>query len=235
MSHCLLVDSDPDECASLQEYLQPHGLAVEALADGELLHHRLPAGDVDLLLLDLTRPDTNGLRLCQWVKQQWPALPVILFIAPGDALSRVLGLALGANDCFDKPFEPRELLARIKCPPRRSQVEVTAAASSPTLHFVGWTFDRLHHRLRAPDGSSVALLTSEYLLLSAFVDHPEQVLGRENLRDLMQTPASSSNDYCVDHAVMRLREKLLHGGGSPLIRTVHEEGYCFEVPVESLQ
>jgi len=235
MTRCLLVDDDHAIRTLLLDYLQSFGFVVEALADGAALRRRLPAGGVDLLLLDLMLPDEHGLGLCQWVKQQQPALPVIMLTAQGDPLSRVLGLELGADDYLPKPFEPRELVARIKAVLRRGHVVYAAAASSPSLRFGGWTFDRLRQLLQAPDGTIVALSSSEYRLLSAFVDHPGQVLGRDRLLELSRTPGAVANDRSIDLAVSRLRGKLLNSGGAPLIRTVRGEGYRFEVPVEAMR
>jgi two-component system OmpR family response regulator len=229
----LLVDDDPAIRTLLLDYLKSFGLTVEALADGAALRRRLPVGGVDLLLLDLMLPDENGLGLCQWAKQQWPALPVIMLTAQGDPLSRVLGLELGADDYLPKPFEPRELVARIKAVLRRGQVLAAANAAPTTLRFHGWSFDRLRHQLLAPDGTVVPLSAAEFRLLSAFAEHPGQVLSRDRLLELSRAPGAAANDRSIDLAVSRLRGKLLNSGGAPLIRTVRGEGYRFDPAVEA--
>jgi two-component system, OmpR family, response regulator len=228
MTRCLLVDDDPAIRSLLLDYLNRFGLHAEAVPDGATLRARLPRGGVDVLLLDLMLPDDDGLALCQWVKKTQPQLPVIMLTAQGDPLSRVLGLELGADDYVPKPFEPRELVARIKAVLRRGAG--AAAASSPaTLQFIGWRFDRIRRELISPDGTLVALSAAEFRLLSAFVDHPGRVLGRERLIELTRTAGVDVNDRAIDLAVSRLRAKF--GGaaaGQGLIRTVRGEGYLFD-------
>ncbi|MFO1340206.1 MAG: response regulator, partial [Burkholderiaceae bacterium] len=165
MTRCLLVDDDPEIRTLLLGYLRGFGLEAEAVADGAALRRRLPQGGIDLLLLDLMLPGEDGLSLCQWAKRRWPALPVIMLTAQGDPLSRVLGLELGADDYVPKPFEPRELVARIKAVLRRGTA-LAAAAPAGEVRFGGWSFDRLHRQLVAPDGVVVALSAAEFRLLS---------------------------------------------------------------------
>ncbi len=228
MTRCLLVDDDPEIRTLLLGYLQRFGLEAEAVADGASLRRRLPQGGIDLLLLDLMLPGEDGLSLCQWAKRRWPALPVIMLTAQGDPLSRVLGLELGADDYLPKPFEPRELVARIKAVLRRGSA-VAATAPATEARFGGWVFDRLRRQLLAPDGVVVALSAAEFRLLSAFVDHPGQVLGRDRLLALSHAPGAVANDRSVDLAVSRLRGKLGDGAdGQPLIRTIRGEGYRFD-------
>jgi two-component system OmpR family response regulator len=226
MTRCLLVDDDHDIRALLLNYLQPFSIEAEAVADGAGLRRRLPQGGIDVLLLDLMLPDENGLALCEWVKQGWPALPVIMLTAQGDPLSRVLGLELGADDYLPKPFEPRELVARIKAVLRRGNA--LAAAPANELRFGGWLFDRLRRQLVANDGVVVALSAAEFRLLSAFVDHPGQVLSRDRLLDLSRAPGVVVSDRSIDLAVSRLRGKLGDDEGQPLIRTIRGEGYLFD-------
>ncbi len=226
---CLLVDDDPGIRQLLQAYLQQHGMQVEALVDGASLRRRLPAPDVDLLILDLMLPDDNGLTLCQWVREVQPTLPLIMLTAQGDPISRVLGLEMGADDYLPKPFEPRELVARIKAVLRRGRGTAAAADDSTELRFQGWTFDRLRRQLMAPDGSVVALSAAEFRLLTALCAHPRKALSRERLLDLTRAPGTEVNDRSIDLAVSRLRAKLGDGGATPtLIRTLRGEGYLFD-------
>jgi len=231
MTRCLLVDDDPAIRDLLVDYLRPFGMFVESLQDGAGLRRRLPMAGIDVLLLDLMLPDESGLELCQWVKQSSPGLPVIMLTAQGDPLSRVLGLELGADDYLPKPFEPRELVARIKAVLRRSPGKQMANALS-MARFAGWVFDRLRRELTGPDGAVVSLSAAEFRLLSAFVDHPQRVLGRERLLELTVGSASDVSDRSVDLAVSRLRGKL--GDSSPqrpIIRTLRGQGYMFDVKV----
>jgi two-component system, OmpR family, response regulator len=227
LPRCLVVDDDAAIRALLAGFLQQHGLQVETAPDGAALRRRLPQGQLDILVLDLMLPDDNGLVLCQWAKSQQPGLPVIMLTAQGDPVSRVLGLELGADDYLAKPFEPRELVARIKAVLRRGQAP---GAKSAELRFAGWTFDRLRRQLLAPDGAVVALSAAEYRLLNAFVENPGRVLTRDRLLDLTRAPGTEVSDRSIDLAVSRLRGKL---GEPPVIRTLRGEGYLFDVPVES--
>jgi two-component system, OmpR family, response regulator len=228
---CLVVDDDAAIRSLLAAFLQQHGMQVEALPDGAALRRRLPQGDADMLVLDLMLPDDNGLALCQWAKGLQPGLPVIMLTAQGDPASRVLGLELGADDYLPKPFEPRELVARIKAVLRRGQ---PAPGRSAELCFAGWTFDRLRRQLLAPDGTVVALSAAEYRLLNAFVENPGRVLSRERLLDLTRAPGTEVNDRSIDLAVSRLRGKLGDGTrAAPIIRTLRGEGYLFDMQVQA--
>ena len=122
MTRCLLVDDDPDIRTLVAAYLRRHGMDPEVAGDGAALRRRLPDPALDLLILDVMLPDDDGLALCQWVRQVQPTLPVIMLTAQGDPTSRVLGLELGADDYVTKPFEPRELVARIRAVLRRGRV-----------------------------------------------------------------------------------------------------------------
>ncbi|MBS0444615.1 MAG: response regulator transcription factor [Proteobacteria bacterium] len=230
MTHALLVDDDFDLRALVSDYLQRYGMRVTAVADGASLKRLLPVGGYDVLLLDLMLPDANGLDLCRWVRSSVPALPVIMLTAQGDPTSRVIGLEVGADDYLPKPFEPRELVARINAVLRRSQGQAEAPMPPEVLlRFNGWTFDRLARQLTSPDDVQVALSNAEYRLLCAFVEHPRRVLSRDRLLDLSRAPGVDITDRAIDLAVSRLRGKL---GDSPqqqaLIRTVRGEGYVFD-------
>jgi two-component system, OmpR family, response regulator len=230
MTRCLIVDDDHAIRTLLQDYLRGFGFEAEAVADGAARRARLPEGGIDVLLLDLMLPDEDGLALCQWAKKVSPTLPVIMLTAQGDPLSRVLGLELGADDYLPKPFELRELVARIKAVLRRGSALMASAQAAAPVHFGGWQFDRLERRLLSPEGVVVPLSATEFRLLSALVDHPRQVLGREKLLSLSSVSGASAgalpSDRSIDLAISRLRGKL----GAPLIRTVRGEGYRFDPP-----
>jgi two-component system, OmpR family, response regulator len=232
MIRCLLVDDDEAIRTLLVDFLQQHGMAVEALADGASFRGRVADADVDLLLLDLMLPDDDGLALCRWIKQQRPALPVIMLTAQGDPISRVLGLEIGADDYVPKPFEPRELVARIRAVLRRGQAVATAAGT--VVAFAGWRFDRLQRALRAPDGTVVPLSATEFRLLDALIEHAGQVLSRERLLQLTQGGGAAASERSIDLAVSRLRGKLGETGGAPLIRTMRGAGYLLDAtPVDA--
>jgi two-component system OmpR family response regulator len=242
MTHALIVDDDIELRTLVADYLQRYGMRVTALGSGSELRRALPQDTCkgnepfDVLLLDLMLSDANGLDLCRWVRGV-SSLPIIMLTARGDPASRIVGLELGADDYLAKPFEPRELVARIGAVLRRSGTGrgATSPANAPTvsLHFKGWTFDRLGRRLHSPRQVVVALSNAEFKLLSAFVDHPKRVLSRDRLLELSRSPGVEVTDRAIDLAVSRLRQKL---GDSPrepaLIRTMRGEGYLFDADVD---
>jgi len=235
MTHALLVDDDTELRTLVADYLQRYGMQVTALADGAALRRALPDPRFDLLLLDLMLPDANGLDLCRWVRAS-SNLPIIMLTAQGDPASRIVGLELGADDYLPKPFEPRELVARINAVLRRagSRPAVDAAEPATSLRFKGWAFDRLGRQLCSPQQVMVALSNAEFRLLCAFVDHPRRVLSRDRLLDLTRAPGVDVTDRAIDLAVSRLRQKLVDPERGPeLIRTVRGEGYVFDADVES--
>lgn len=235
MIRCWLVDDDAEIRALLPGYLQGFGFAVTAVHDGPALRQSLasrPAPEV--LLLDLMLPGEDGLSLCQWIKRERPEVPVLMLTAQGDPMSRVLGLELGADDYLPKPFEPRELVARIKAVMRRGQGAAPGGTPAATVRFDGWSFDRMRRELVARDGTVLALSAAEFRLLSAFVEHAGRALARDRLIDLTRTRDADVGGRSVDLAVSRLRAKLGSASdGQPLIRTVRGEGYVFDAKVRS--
>ena len=230
MTRCLVVDDDPEIRSSLCSYLQGWGLQAQAAADGAAMRRLVQAGAADLVLLDLMLPGEDGLSLLRWLQQQHPQLPVIMLTARGDPMSRVVGLELGADDYVAKPFEPRELIARIQAVLRRGQRGGAAAARM--ARFAGWRFDRVARQLLTAGDVTVPLSSAEFRLLSAFVDHPGRVLSRDRLLELTRAPGVEVNDRSIDLAVSRLRAKLGDTSREPvLLRTVRGEGYLFDVEV----
>ncbi len=231
MTRCLVVDDDPEIRSSLCSYLQSYGLQAQAAADGAVMRRLVQAGAADLVLLDLMLPGEDGLSLLRWLQQQHPNLPVIMLTARGDPMSRVVGLELGADDYVAKPFEPRELIARIQAVLRRGQRGGAAAAR--VVRFAGWRFDRVARQLLSAEDVAVPLSAAEFRLLSAFVEHPGRVLSRERLLELTRAPSVDVNDRSIDLAVSRLRAKLGDTSREPtLLRTVRGEGYLFDVGVQ---
>ena len=224
---CLLVDDDPGIRELLTGFLLPFNMRLDAVADGAGMRQRLPSPEVDVLLLDVMLPGESGLDLCQWVKRAQPGLPVIMLTAQGDTLSRVLGLELGADDYLPKPFEPRELVARIRAVLRSTASDRPVPAPG-RLRIGAWQFDRVQRRLYDPEGVMLTLSAAEYRLLVAFVDHPDQALSRERLLELTRAPGVEANERSIDLAVSRLRSKLGEPDASHgLIRTLRGTGYLF--------
>jgi len=238
MIRCLLVDDDHEIRASLQAYLQRFAMLVETASSGAEMRQRMAAEAFDVIVLDLMLPDENGLSLCHWAQQTHEAR-VIMLTAQGDPASRILGLEVGADDYIGKPFEPRELVARIHAVLRRSHKSEQPKQDKDvtqrrTVSFQGWTFDRVLRQLLSPQQIVVALSSAEFRLLAAFVDKPGRVLSRDALIDLTRAPGVDVNDRSIDLAVSRLRQKL---GDSPrepaLIKTMRGEGYLFDARVDA--
>ena len=234
MMHCLVVDDDAEIRTSLTAYLQGFGWQVSAAADGGAMRQMLAAGRPDAIVLDLMLPGEDGLSLLRWLSTQADAPPVLMLTARGDTMSRVIGLELGADDYLAKPFEPRELVARLQALVRRTTKGQAAALGDDTrtLRFGRWRFDRLARQLINADDVGIALSSAEFRLLAAFVQRPGRVLSRDQLIELTRAPGVEVNDRSIDLAVSRLRAKLGDTAREPaLIRTVRGEGYLFDAEV----
>ncbi|CAH0348044.1 response regulator transcription factor [Aquabacterium sp. CECT 9606] len=234
MNRCLVVDDDGEIRDSVRDYLQRFGMAVTTASCGAEMRRLVQSGTFDVIVLDLMLPDDNGLALCRWV-QDTAGTPVIMLTAQGDPASRVLGLEVGADDYLAKPFEPRELVARINAVLRRAQKgERGKEDAQRVVQFKGWKFDRLLRQLVSPQDVVVALSSAEYRLLAAFVERPGRVLSRDQLIDLTRAPGVEVNDRSIDLAVSRLRQKLGDSSREPLlIKTMRGEGYLFDVKVQA--
>jgi two-component system, OmpR family, response regulator len=232
MHKCLVVDDDSEIREGIRDYLQRFGMSVTTASCGAETRQLVQVETFDVIVLDLMLPDDNGLAVCRWVQENH-GTPIIMLTAHGDPNSRILGLEVGADDYLPKPFEPRELVARINAVLRRAQKgERHKEDKQRVLSFHGWQFDRLVRQLVSPDGIVVALSSAEYRLLSAFVDHPGRVLSRDRLIDLTRAPGVDVNDRSIDLAVSRLRQKLGdQSRNSNLIKTMRGEGYLFDVKV----
>jgi two-component system OmpR family response regulator len=224
------VEDDAEIRDLVASYLQAYGMAVTGVATAAEMRRALRPGLFDVVLLDLMLPDANGLDLCREIRGN-SQVPLIMLTAQGDPVSRVIGLEMGADDYLGKPFEPRELVARVHAVMRRANPKLEASSGEKAVaRFKGWTFHRLKRQLIAPDQTMVTLSGAEYRLLSVLVDHAGQVLTREKLLDLTQAPGVQASDRSVDLAVSRLRQKLRDAGqGNDLIRTMRGEGYLFAV------
>ncbi len=238
MSRCLLVDDDGEIRVTLADYLQRYGLKVTAVGSADQMFRALKQDCYDIIVLDVMLPDGNGIELCRELRRTRD-VPVIMLTALGDPISRVVGLEIGADDYVGKPFEPRELVARIHVVLRRTAKGAAASdhpeqdLPAPRVMFAGWSLDRLKRVLVSPADVVLPLSSAEYRLLTAFVEHAGRVLGRDELVALTSVPGTDVNGRSVDLAVSRLRQKL---GDSPrqpaLIRTVRGEGYLFDVQVQ---
>lgn len=233
--HILVVDDDRDIRALVGDYLRRNGYRVELAADGRQMRAALASGRFDLVVLDIMLPGEDGLALCRDLRTR-SGLPILMLTARADPFDRVLGLEMGADDYLTKPFEPRELLARIRSVLRRAQALPAnlAAAAARRYRFAGWTLDMESHELKAQDGVVVVLSGAEYRLLEAFLTHPNRVLTRDQLMDLTRGRDAEPFDRSIDLRVSRLRQKLGDSARAPtLIKTLRNEGYILAAAVEA--
>jgi two-component system OmpR family response regulator len=228
----LVVDDDAEIRTSLAAYLAGFSWQVTAAADGQAMRQVLQQAKFDAIVLDLMLPGEDGLSLLRWLQTLPDAPPVLMLTARGDTMSRVVGLELGADDYLAKPFEPRELVARLQALLRRSHKGATVQDETRTLRFGRWRFDRMARQLVSADDVGIALSSAEFRLLAAFVQRPGRVLSRDQLIELTRAPGVEVNDRSIDLAVSRLRAKLGDTAREPsVIRTVRGEGYLFDAEV----
>ena len=233
--HILVVDDDAEIRNLLSEYLRKNGYRVTTVADGKGMRGALEVGHPDMVVLDLMLPGEDGLTLCRDLRAR-SDLPVIMLTARGEETDRIIGLEMGADDYLPKPFNPRELLARIKSVLRRSRAlpENLKAEEARLFRFAGWTLDSATRNLVSPDGVLVALSGSEFKLLRVFLAHPGRVFNRDQLIDLMLSRDAGPFDRAIDVQVSRLRHRLREDAKEPaIIRTVRGAGYVFSAPIET--
>lgn len=227
----LLVDDEASLREPLAEYLTRQGFAVQEAESAAAARAHLRSATPDLVLLDIMMPGEDGLSLCRHLIET-RALPVILLTARGEATDRIVGLEIGADDYVTKPFEPRELVARIRSVLRRAGRASGQSDEDAQYEFEGWRLDPLKRRLIDPEGVLVSISTAEFRLLRAFLDHPRQVLDRDQLLDMVQGREAHLFDRAVDNQVSRLRRKIETDSRNPaLILTVRGGGYRFAAPV----
>jgi len=229
--HILVVDDDREIRDLVVQYLSKHGLRARGAADGREMRKVLDDWSIDLIILDLMLPGEDGLTLCRTLRAT-SKIPIIMLTAMGEETDRIIGLEMGADDYVAKPFNPRELLARIKAVLRRSEdtpVRSDHDIDQPTLHiFEGWKLDLDSRELLSPSDVLVSLSAGEYELLSAFVTHPQRVLTRDQLLDLARGRQALPFDRAIDVQVSRLRRKIEVDPANPvLIKTVRSGGYMF--------
>ncbi len=234
LDHVLVVDDDAEIRALLGEYLERNGFRVSLATDGREMRRALEASQPDIVVLDVMLRGEDGLALCRDLRAA-STLPVIMVTARVDEIDRIIGLEMGADDYLPKPFNPRELLARIKSILRRTRTLPPTRADARRVRFAGWLLDLVARQLIAPDGLVIALSSAEFRLLSVFVEHPNRVLQRSQLMDLTVGRDGTPFDRSIDVQVSRLRTRLRDDAREPrLIKTVRSEGYVLAVPVERL-
>jgi len=235
--HVLVVDDDPDVCRLVSDYLVEFGLRASCVGDGSSMHKIMAQSVVDLILLDLKLPAEDGLTLAREVRTRC-STPIIILTSRKDDVDRVMGLELGADDYVTKPFNPRELVARIRAVLRRAQPnDVSRATGEPlkALRFAGWELNLRTRQLVSADGERVDLTQSDFALLSAFLGAPQRILSREQLLELSRGHDDEVFDRSIDVQILRLRRKLETNPSRPeLIKTERGAGYFLNARVEAV-
>ncbi|MCT2558015.1 response regulator [Tsuneonella sp. YG55] len=227
----LLVDDEPTLREPLAAYLARQGFSVREADSAAAARSALVSETPDLVLLDIMMPGEDGLSLCRHLVEA-RAIPTILLTARGEPTDRIVGLEIGADDYVVKPFEPRELVARIRSVLRRSSRPRSMPEDDAFYEFEGWRLDPLKRRLTDPEGATVPISTAEFRLLTAFLDRPRQVIDRDRLLDLVQGREAHLFDRAVDNQVSRLRRKIEQDSRNPhFIQTVRGGGYRFAADV----
>lgn len=230
----LLVDDEAVLREPLAEYLTRQGFVVQDAESAAAARSKLIHFTPDLVLLDIMMPGEDGLSLCRHLIETRD-LPVILLTAKTEPTDRIIGLEIGADDYVIKPFEPRELVARIRSVLRRAQRAPAPAEETAPYTFEGWTLDPLKRKLIDSEGAMIAISTAEFRLLRAFLDHPRQVLDRDRLLDMVQGREAHMFDRAVDNQVSRLRRKIETDTRNPeIIQTVRGGGYRLAADVRRI-
>jgi DNA-binding response OmpR family regulator len=231
-AHILVVDDDPKVRTLLRRCFEGEGFTVSDAKDGQELRACLERNPVTLITLDLNLGKENGLDLAREIRKDCN-IPIIMLTGKGDAIDRVVGLELGADDYLAKPFELRELVARVRAVLRRSATSEQSAPSSQRYIFEGWVFDVSRRSLKRDGDQDQELTTSEFNLLEMFVKRPHRVLSRDEIMDLLKGQDWSPLDRSIDNLIARLRKKVEQDPDHPtLIKTVRGVGYIFASDVK---
>jgi two-component system OmpR family response regulator len=236
--HILVVDDDPDIRLLLGDYLRKNGFRATTVPDGPSMRKVLARESVDLLVLDIMLRGEDGLSLCRWVRSESSEsnYPVIMLTARGDAVDRIIGLEMGADDYLPKPFNPRELLVRIKSVLRRVDRKTHQAARSDVqqYQFGSWVLDTVSRNLTDANGVVVPLGGAEYRVLIKLLSSQHKVLSRTQLMESGTEREPDPFDRSIDVRISRLRQILGEDAREPrIIKTVYGEGYVLGVDVQT--
>jgi len=232
--HVLVVDDARDIREPLARYLKENGYRATAAESAAVARRALKTAGIDLVILDIMMPGGDGLSLCRYIRES-SGIPVIMLTARGEELDRIVGLEIGADDYLGKPFNPRELLARISAVLRRTNTlpPRMRGPAAERYRFGEWTFNASQREISGPDGLALPLSSGEFKLLMAFVERPKVALSREQLLDLTKGRDSDVFDRSIDNQVSRLRRKIEVDPKNPrFIKTVWGGGYMFTTDVE---
>ena len=232
--HILVVEDERETRTLIAKYLRNNSCNVTTATDGREMTRIMGDHRIDLLILDVMLPGEDGLTLCRKLRAE-SQVPIIMLTARGEDVDRILGLEMGADDYLPKPFNPRELLARINAVLRRQAAAMTASATegATALSFLGWRIDFRLRELRNPEGARVAMTSAEFDLLRTFCERPGRVLSRDSLLDLTQGRSAGSFERSIDVLVSRIRRKIEPDPQeATMIKTVRSGGYMFTPVVE---
>ncbi|MBV5295179.1 MAG: response regulator [Curvibacter lanceolatus] len=230
MQHILVVDDDADITQLLAQYLSRFGFTAHTARDADSMRMVLAAQPVDLVVLDVMLPGTDGLALARELRSR-SRIPIIMLTARGDPYDRVIGLEMGADDYMSKPFEPRELVARIQTVLRRiTSGQAPPPEESEVVHFDGWQLHRMARHLITPEGVVTPLSNAEFRLLCTFLSMPRRICSRDQLMEDARGRSMEVFERSIDLLVSRLRQKLGDDPREPrFIKTVRGAGYLFNV------
>ncbi|MFL5289700.1 MAG: response regulator [Rhodopila sp.] len=227
-SHIAVVEDDPDISRMMVSCMTEHGFEVTPTTNGRDLDRVLSAEKIDLVILDVGLPGEDGLAICRRLRGK-SAVPIIMVTGRGSDTDRIVGLELGADDYLPKPFNPRELVARVKAVMRRSTMaEQQQTEAARILMFEGWRLDMARRQLFDPEGEPRSLTSGEFNILAIFCSNPRKVLSRDELLDQLHGRAAAVFDRSVDVQISRLRRKIETKTKEPsFIKTIRYGGYFF--------
>ena len=237
----LVVDDEPELRGLLSEYFGRHGFTVRAAQDAHQARELVLQQRPELAVLDINMPGENGLSLARWLRETQPGVAIVMLTTAGEAIDRIVGLELGADDYIGKPFELRELLARVRAVLRRSVPAASAAAAAPTapaaspaagatrqIRFGDRSLDLDQRKLFGADGGEIEITAAEFDLLALFARHPNRPLNRDQIMEQAHNRGWDVFDRSIDLRVMRLRRKIERNPDKPeVIKTVRNVGYVF--------
>lgn len=229
--HVVVVDDDPQIRSLLRQILERYGFRSSSVASGGDLWAVIESEPADLVVLDLMLPGSDGLAICRQLRAR-SQVPVIMLTARAEAVDRIIGLEVGADDYVGKPFDPRELVARIRTVLRRTANSSTAPEKLRAYEFEGWVLDLARRELRSPVPAVVPLSSLEYRLLELLLASAGHILTRDRIMEAVSGRPIDPFERGIDIAISRLRARLGDGGREPrLIKTVRNRGYVFAVEV----
>jgi two-component system OmpR family response regulator len=235
-SHIAVVEDDPDISRMMVNCMTEHGFEVTPARTGRDLDRVMSVGKIDLVILDVGLPGEDGLSICRRLRGK-SSIPIIMVTARGTETDRIVGLEIGADDYLPKPFNPRELVARVRAVMRRSTASEQPSKETPrVLMFEGWRLDTARRQLFDPNGEPRSLTSGEFNILAIFCNNPRKVLSRDDLLDQLHGRAAAVFDRSVDVQISRLRRKIETKMKDPsFIKTIRYGGYFFTPQVTVLE